>query len=178
MSDVKFACPYCSQHVLCDEIYCSEPIECPGCQREIFVPSRSTFVPLQMGNMTLEVPIASKERPPIRIQGVDVLSEKDWEERTSEGGLGKSASMLPVWILFLLPFVLAFLLSTRRAPAMAFVYCFVFCAIAGGFYLATMRNDSVAARVVKGLVYAVVGLVCFAIIGVGLLFVGCLAMMH
>ncbi len=38
MSEHKFACPQCSQHLLCDEIYAGREIQCPGCNIMMRIP--------------------------------------------------------------------------------------------------------------------------------------------
>jgi len=78
MSEIKFACPHCRQHIACDDAYCGARIDCPGCQRELFVPRRAAFVPIQPGNLALELPVASKmgsHAPPIIPAG---LTDEQW----------------------------------------------------------------------------------------------------
>ena len=41
MSEIKFSCPHCDQHIACDESLTGVPIRCPACQREITVPHAS-----------------------------------------------------------------------------------------------------------------------------------------
>lgn len=178
MSEIKFACPHCAQHIVCDEMYCGERITCPGCQKIIYVPERSAFIPLQAANMNLEVPVAAKERQPVHVEGLDLLSEKEWAGRASENGTAKSASLLPLWILLFLPFVVALVVMTQHASPVIFEYCFVICALVGGFYLAMIRQDSGVWLVVKGLLYAIAGVVIFVVVAVGLLFVGCLVLLN
>ena len=38
MSEFKFACPVCGQHILCDSVKSGSPMECPTCFRKIVVP--------------------------------------------------------------------------------------------------------------------------------------------
>ena len=42
MSDVKFSCPHCSQHISCDQGWVGQVIQCPGCQQQIKVPQAQT----------------------------------------------------------------------------------------------------------------------------------------
>jgi hypothetical protein len=39
MSDVKFACPHCEQHIKCDERRGGETIACPACGQNVVVPA-------------------------------------------------------------------------------------------------------------------------------------------
>ena len=40
MAEFKFACPTCKQNIVCDELWCGQPIQCPSCQAEIVVPQQ------------------------------------------------------------------------------------------------------------------------------------------
>ena len=36
--EIKFSCPFCAQHLACDESCCGQQISCPNCQRSLIVP--------------------------------------------------------------------------------------------------------------------------------------------
>jgi hypothetical protein len=38
MSQHKFACPHCQQHLQCDEQFCGREIQCPACHHLIHIP--------------------------------------------------------------------------------------------------------------------------------------------
>jgi hypothetical protein len=38
MSDFKFDCPHCQQHLQCDEQFSGREIQCPGCDHLIRIP--------------------------------------------------------------------------------------------------------------------------------------------
>jgi hypothetical protein len=40
MADIKFACPSCSQHITCDELWGGHQIECPSCKQSLAVPAQ------------------------------------------------------------------------------------------------------------------------------------------
>jgi hypothetical protein len=44
MSDLKFSCPSCGQHIQCEESHIGENIPCPGCAILIRVPANATIV--------------------------------------------------------------------------------------------------------------------------------------
>jgi len=44
MSDLKFSCPSCGQHIQCDQGFAGEKIPCPGCATLIRVPSDAAIV--------------------------------------------------------------------------------------------------------------------------------------
>jgi hypothetical protein len=39
MADIKFACPHCSQHITCDELWGGHQLECPNCKNPLSVPA-------------------------------------------------------------------------------------------------------------------------------------------
>ena len=44
MSDLKFNCPSCGQHIKCDESHAGENLPCPGCAHLIRVPHDAEIV--------------------------------------------------------------------------------------------------------------------------------------
>ena len=45
MSEFKFACPHCGQHIAGDESYCGQQIQCPGCGGAILIPQAQAASP-------------------------------------------------------------------------------------------------------------------------------------
>src|SRR5206468_7283890 len=45
MSDIKFACPQCQQHIQCEPGYAGMEINCPTCLTRIIVPGTPAPVP-------------------------------------------------------------------------------------------------------------------------------------
>jgi hypothetical protein len=76
MSDLKFSCPSCAQHIQCDESYAGERIPCPSCATLVRVP--------------VDAPIVVKTPPPTApastattgggVSGVPTLEENFLEE--------------------------------------------------------------------------------------------------
>ena len=76
MSDLKFSCPSCAQHIQCDESYAGEKIPCPSCASLVRVPT--------------DAPLAVKSPPPTGpaatatvgagVPGVPTLEENFLEE--------------------------------------------------------------------------------------------------
>jgi hypothetical protein len=77
MSEFKFNCPHCEQHLACDEQFSGRQIQCPGCQHLIRIPSIpgktvdykpesgntwGTFVP--SGNVEPPKNVSVKPKPP------------------------------------------------------------------------------------------------------------------
>jgi hypothetical protein len=173
MSDVKFACPYCLQHIGCDAGYCGERIDCPGCGQEIFIPQRSTFVPLHSAGVNLALPVASRGHPTSRPATLDVWTADKWEQHAKAKGTCTPSRLLPLWILLLLPFVVALVLIMHGVKAQDTGYVFGLSALLAGFYWCLVQHKTGLEMVLKGLVYSFAILFLFGILGTGLLFFGC-----
>ena len=105
MSEIKFACCYCSQHIACDDAYCGNLIYCPACGRRIAVP-RSLVVTQTGPNQTAAaLPQAAVQSDP------NVWTEEAWEEhvnRVTADPVTKRAKLdLPIIaaMAMLLPFL-------------------------------------------------------------------------
>lgn len=177
MSEIKFSCPYCSQHLVCDDVFCGERIECPGCGKELFVPPRATFIPLQSGNLTFALPVASKQQPPVIAASPDLTHGHRGSESAPQNREDKFPVLLPFWLLLFFPFVFALLTATQRGGLRSIEYVFILCAIAAGFYLAAVQKKTDAWVILRGILYAIAMLFVFVVVGVGLLFVGCLVLL-
>jgi|WetSurMetagenome_2_1015567.scaffolds.fasta_scaffold144764_3 hypothetical protein len=173
MSEIKFACPLCSQHIGCDDGYCGERIDCPGCGVEIFIPQRSAFIPLRSGGLTLTLPIASRERQYPRPATLEIWTREKWEQHAEASGAYPHLRLLPMWLLLLLPFALAFVLIMHGARVAAIGYVFVLCALVFGFYLGLIQRKSGFEMVLMGLLYSFAMLCVYGVLSTGLLFFGC-----
>jgi DNA-directed RNA polymerase subunit RPC12/RpoP len=69
MSELKFSCPHCDQHIQCDSKFSGRQIQCPGCSHLIVIPPSPTVV--EQGNYQAQsgmtwathVPPPQVERP-------------------------------------------------------------------------------------------------------------------
>src|SRR2546422_11749366 len=78
MREIKFACPHCSQHIACDEAYCSYQIPCPACQGGLIVPRLAAFgFGMASANLSLALPVAT----PVPGQVAATRSRTAWSER-------------------------------------------------------------------------------------------------
>ena len=175
MSEIKFACPYCSQHVRCDDVYCGERVDCPGCGKDLFIPPRAAFIPLGSGNLTLSLPVASRERPPVAAVGPDLANQG--AESSSQTRENKFPVLLPFWIILFLPFVVALVMAKQPGGLRSIVHLFIPCALAAGFYLAAVQKNADVGTILRGVLYAVGMFFVFVVVGVGLLFFGCVILL-
>jgi len=68
MSELRFACPSCSQIVECEKAYGGHVIHCPNCCAEIRIPFSNTALPSEMdvpkAQLVLEPPAGTKPSVP------------------------------------------------------------------------------------------------------------------
>lgn len=64
MSEFKFSCPHCDQHILCDEQLSGSEIQCPDCQHRLQIPP----VPEQFVAGSEQRPPDSWSPPPLAVQ--------------------------------------------------------------------------------------------------------------
>ena len=121
--------------------------------------------------------MASKVQPPVYAVGPETVTEDVQAERTGAGRGQKFPVLLPFWILLFLPFVLALLFARRRGGLVSIEFLFVLAAIAAGFYLAAIQKKKDVGMVLRGILYSIAMLFAFVVVGVGLLFVGCLILL-
>ncbi len=178
MSEIKIACPHCLQHIACDDAYCGERINCPGCERELFVPRRSVFVPMPAGNLTLELPVASKMRPqsppPVPL---GLLKDEEWGAfAAGKRPLATSKNQEINWLVFfavlLAPAVLAMIGMATNLVSLVMLATFIGSGWAGitcARMLARRLAGNGGTRVLLVAVFSVV----FAVLSFVLCFVGC-----
>jgi hypothetical protein len=172
MSDIKFACPDCSQHIVCDDAWCGNAINCPGCGSAFLVPRLAAFAPPAAGHLTLSLPVGSKAKAPTVPRALNFWTEADWESHASGITGRKPGAQWVIWILVFAPFPLALALMSRRAGANAIFACFIVSAVIAGI-VAASRHDSGVQGACFGVLSAVGMLCLYAALAVGLLFVGC-----
>lgn len=61
MSDIKFSCPECGQHITCGEPWAGHEIDCPACHSKLVVP-RSERAPAAVGQPVAEASKAAAPR--------------------------------------------------------------------------------------------------------------------
>ena len=118
MNEIKFACPHCQQHIVCDEGYCGYQIQCPACEGGLIVPRLAAFGFGATANLSLALPIAT----PVPRQVAQAVSgspaawsEKEWDRHVAETeGLSASEawSGTIMLLLFFAPALLALLFAS------------------------------------------------------------------
>ena len=115
MTEIKFACPHCQQHIACDAGYCRYQIRCPACEGGLIVPRLAAFGFGAAENLSLALPIATPV-PRQASGGVSgspaAWSEKEWNRHVAETeGLSPSEAWggTILLLLFFAPALLALL---------------------------------------------------------------------
>jgi hypothetical protein len=107
MSEIKFACPHCSQHIACDGDYADAPIECPACGEPMIVP-RLTAHP--SGSLPLVVASTPPPARPWKAQIPNYWTEAQWERHEREHSGPTQLSPVAMAFTFA-PIVLALVLA-------------------------------------------------------------------
>ena len=173
MSDIKFACPFCHQHITCDSQYCDATIDCPACANEMIVP-RLTASESAHAHLLLVASPPGPKRPTSRPSPtVGALTERQWAERTRKfGGSDKTA---PLWLLSLVAsLIIAFVLKVNRAGIWPIMISLLAGAILSAFFMAKDLRSAAAHSVLKGLSLILALCVFVPLIAIGILFVGCM----
>jgi hypothetical protein len=131
---------------------------------------------MRSGNLTLSLPVAAKERPPVSATGLDLANQgAGCALQTRED---KFPVLLPFWVILFLPFVIALVIAKQSGGLRSIVYLFVLCAVAAGFYLAAVQKKADVGMMLRGVLYAIGMFFVFVVVAVGLLFVGCAILLN
>src|SRR5512137_2248189 len=122
MSEIKFACPHCGQHIACDRDYVDMCIVCPTCGKPMEVP-RLSAAEASHPDMCVVASIPQpRQRFISRIPTIDLWKEEEWEERYRAAVT--PAQQTPLWLLSAMGTVIAAaLLKATMMPAWAVILC-------------------------------------------------------
>jgi hypothetical protein len=131
-------------------------------------------------NLSLALPVATpvSRQPPAplypRPKDDSLWTEAEWERHVAgvEGDLSPVAFLILAGLV-LLPLVVALLLDSYDVYGRVIVGWIIGWAVLVGFWLARRDKTGLGSQIARGLVNAVALLVVIAILGVGILFIGC-----
>jgi hypothetical protein len=90
MSDVRFSCAHCQQHLECDDAWCGNVIACPACGQEIQVPHFVVFaggdqprLPAALPAGSRPMPRKTRSSPEAYSRAYGLYSESDWNQAAS-----------------------------------------------------------------------------------------------
>lgn len=84
MTDVRFSCPICKQHMVAEQAFAARVIECPSCWTEITIPEL---------NGQLSRALASKPYQAIAVAAPPILKQRTDEAALSAARRGKADSV-------------------------------------------------------------------------------------
>jgi hypothetical protein len=177
MSEIKFACPHCRQHIACDSGYASLDIECPSCGGMMVVPRLTDTGALHTGTVLVASTPSPAPRPVPQVPRLDTWSQSQWQQHYDKV-VGSDTSQFPPWIVAAVSsLILAAVLRATGAPPWMMVLCIVGGAIAAGILLKQGKpaGNRPIYEVLKVLAFVCAAMVILPIIAIGILFVGCMA---
>lgn len=175
MSEIRFACPHCQQHIACDAGYVDMCIVCPTCGKPMVVPVLTASESPQAGTCIVAPIPRPKRRLTSRIPTIDVWGADEWAERLQQADQAASPT-LPLWVVtaFITLVLTVFLRAFSAGPAMV-----IACVVLGTALSAVLfwRGETVEAgsSIFKVLGYVLLLIVAIPVIAVGVLFIGCCA---
>jgi hypothetical protein len=181
MSEIKFACPHCGQHIACDRDYVDMCIVCPTCGKPMEVP-RLSAAEASHPDMCLVASIPQpRQRFTSRIPTIDLWKEDEWEERYRAATA--PAQQTPAWLLSALGTVIAAaLLKATMMPAWAVILCVLAGTGLSCFFVAKGQSISGepaaypgAGAVGSAIVRIFLVLLAIPFVALGVLFIGCAA---
>jgi hypothetical protein len=177
MSEIKFACPHCGQHIACDSDYVSLCIECPSCGGSLAIPRLMSAGSLNPENVIVASTPSPKRNPAPQAPTFGAWSKEQWQQHYDEV-TGAAPEHSPLWLVA--AFCTLIIAAVLRANS-AGVWLIVLCLLAGGVISGTLAarsrggNKSAGYQILKVLAYVCVAIIILPIIALGILFLGCAA---
>jgi hypothetical protein len=168
MSEIKFACPHCGQHIACDGEFVSLDIECPSCGGTLVVPRIASAESRHPSTVI----VASTPSP----KHIPAAPAPHFIPRLETNPPSGTAAAFPPWLIGgLATLIVSFILRISNAHAGTIVFCLLAGAVVSGVLAAKdQRGDHEAG-------FQILRAICLAVIiipalGIGILFLGCAAM--
>lgn len=175
MTDIKFACPHCRQHIACDGDYAELAIECPSCGGTMAVP-RLTAASSEHGRMVIVAStMLPAPRPTQTIPPLGFWNEQRWTQQFSDK-TENNPVLAALWLAILFgTVVLTIVLITHRCSMGTILGCLVLGGVLTGFVMAKGGQNSLAASLVSGVLFAIALVVLVPVMALAILFAGCTA---
>jgi hypothetical protein len=177
VNEIKFACPYCSQHIACDAGYRDFTIDCPACGNSMVVPHLQPSDPAHPAMVLVASPPGPARPDPAPIPLQSLRSAQEWAQRSR--GLAQAAAekTAPHWVLsFLAMLIVLFILRIHRSPPWLVISCLIAGTVLTGLLMAKHRKSAEAYSVLRGLGIAAAVCILIPVVALGILFIGCLAL--
>ena len=172
MSDIKFACPHCGQHIACDSDFGDLAIDCPGCKKGMVVP-RLTATGSGHPEMVLVASSPSTPRipPPIRDPS-KAWTEEEWAIHARDFPEKNRAVPHFSFCLFATLMVGLILKISRTGPG-PIIVCLVLGAGLSGVLMVRQWKSEGPLSVLKGVGMIMALCLLVPVVAVGILFLGC-----
>lgn len=182
MSEIKFACPQCQQHIACDGDYADMCIVCPACCQPMVVPILSATDPAHPAMCVVASVPSPRRRITSRLPALDLWTREQWEEHPD-----LAAIRTPAWIISaLLTFIVAAVLKAMSVGAGWIILSTVIGAVISGAFIAkdtVLKSESpdytdagsIFADTMGGLLQVGFWVLALPALALGLLFIGCAA---
>ncbi len=175
MSEIKFACPHCNQHIACDIDYSSLTIDCPGCGGSVVVPGWATF---QRPESLTVAPTSPAQGTPVTQGPAFGAWTKEQLQHRYDEALGATSRPSPLWLLAAIGTVIfAVILGANRSGFWMITLCLLVGGIISGVLAAESRrvrsSGPVINPILKVLLYILAAIVILPCLALGILLVGC-----
>ena len=178
MSEIKFACPHCQQHIACPQDYADMCIVCPACGKPMLVPVLSATDAAQSHLCLVAAVPGPKRKLRSHLPLLDPWTEEAWEEHARTAG-GGALARTPYWVVSVFgTLIVAAVLRASGAGWAAIITALIAGAALSGYLVA--RGSSFAggyssAGEAAGQVALTVFLLVLSVpfIALGLLLIGC-----
>ena len=109
MSEIKFACPHCQQHIACDSDYADLIIVCPACEKPMEVPILSPMDASHPPVYVVAAIPAPRQKFRSRVPLLNVWTEDSWSQHC-QSFPATSSRDVPLWhsvlmVVLLSPFI-------------------------------------------------------------------------
>ena len=173
-SEIKFACPHCSQHIACDAGYVDLSIDCPSCGKPMVVPRLTGAEPKDSGMVV--VASSSRVAPPVMLRPpvVKAWTEEEWGRRagpTDDGNQGVPTASMGAALATIM---IAVILRAHSAGSAVIFVWVIIGSIITGILLARGRTKG-ARGLLKGVAVVVGAIIVLPLLALSILFIGCTA---
>ena len=109
MSEIRFACPHCAQHIACEESYRGASIDCPACQGRMIVPHNPAVRTARNPTAAVgEFSTAATARATGE-SDLDYWTEEAWRKHSREVAAAEFTGLRSPWVFYILLFTPAVL---------------------------------------------------------------------
>jgi hypothetical protein len=171
MSEIKFACPFCSQHIACDADYADLAIDCPSCGKSMVVPRLSSRTSSNPGLVIVaSAPLPPHTSPPPPI--ITAWTEQEWAQLSRHSNADAEA---PHWVVSLMiTLVIVFVLKIKLVSSWFVILALILGAVISAALMSKGRKSTGAFLVLRGLGFSLLFIfVILPVVALGILFIGC-----